>query len=347
MTYKFLPAVFFFHSFTVFLPSFTFPQIDWRVNSEIGLFRSSGDGVLKKEGLLTRLDGSLRYKYEADTRNASVSLRVRPEFYSFDNPVNSIKLKAEGSYYQVEENFNWGLNISRQRNFFNDDVVDLTYDVFTLVGSASWFYFDDMPFNILTGYAYQVIKGNEEYNLDLLFVDCKLLRTLSSDIKLGYGLYLERFFVENEIRLVNVLSGNENKGWRIGPQISFNYLKNIILNIDYRLLIHESNYTEYFSYEHWIRVIAGKIFFSDWSAFLLVDYNSFFFNKTENYVEGTTPLYTPLNLENRIYLKIAYELSDNIELYTKSGYFKDNLYEDKFSLEGWNAMIGIELNGGM
>jgi len=45
-------------------------------------------------------------------------------------------------------------------------------------------------------------------------------------------------------------------------------------------------------------------------------------------------------------LKIAYEIDNNLEVYTKGGYFKDNLYEDTFSLEGWNAMVGIELNGG-
>lgn len=347
MKYRFLPAIFCFYSFILFLPSYSFPQIDWLINSEFGLFRSSGYGILKKEGLLSRLDGTLSYKYETDTRTASASIRARPEFYSFDNPVNSIKLKAEGSFYQLEEKFNWGLNLSRQRNFFNDDVVNLTYDVFALVGNASWFYFDKMPLNILTGYAYQVIKGDEDYNLDLLFIDCKLLKTLSPEIRFGYGLYLERFFIENKIQLINILTNNDNNGWRIGPQLSLNYLGDLIVNIDYRLLIHESDYTEYFSYEHWVRLIAGKIFFSDWSAFLLVDYNSFFFKKSENFVEGSTPLYTPLNLENRIYLKIAYEINESFALYTKSGYFKDNLYEDKFSLEGWNAMIGIELNGGI
>ena len=91
--------------------------------------------------------------------------------------------------------------------------------------------------------------------------------------------------------------------------------------------------------------MAGKIFFDYLSAFLLTDFNFYKYVKSGNYVEAVTPLYTPLNSENKIYLKIAYDLSDNVEIYTKTGYFKENLYEDKFSLEGWNAMIGIELNG--
>jgi len=333
--------------FSLILISPLYSQIDWRINSEVGIFRSSGAGILKEKGFLSRLDGFLKYKYEEDKRNASLSLRVRPEFYSLDQPFNSIKLKAEGYYYQFEETFNWGLNVTRQKFFFNDNFFDLNYDVFTLIGDASGFSIGDLILNASAGYAYQVIKGEGEYNLDLLFADLKLFNPLSSDIKFGYGLYLERFFIRNEIHQQNLLTMYKNNGFRFGPQVSINYIRDFILNIDYRFLFHESGFTEYFSYEHWIRIVAGKIFFTDWSAFLLADYNSFFFRKAENYIEGVTPLYTPLNLENRIYLKIAYELNEVFELYTKGGFFKDNLYEDKFSLEGWNAMIGVELSGGM
>jgi len=191
------------------------------------------------------------------------------------------------------------------------------------------------------------IKGNEKYKLDLFFADLKLISPVSSSIKFGYGFYFERFFIRNEIDRQNILTTNRNDGIRLGPQLNINYIRDFIINIDYRMLVHESDFIEYFSYEHWIRAVAGKIFFNYWSIFLLVDYNSYHFKKNEDYIEGITPLYTPLNLENRIYLKIAYELSNNFELYTKGGYFKDNLYEDTFSLEGWNALIGIEFNGGM
>ncbi|RPI72519.1 MAG: hypothetical protein EHM47_08140 [Ignavibacteriales bacterium] len=333
--------------FILIINAFVFPQVDWRINSEVGLFKSSGYGILREESLLTRFDGFIKYVYEEDKKNASLSLRVRPEFYGSDNPINSIKLKAEGGYFQVEENFNWGLNVTGQKNFFNDVLFDFTYDVFTVVGDAAWYYFGDLTLNTNAGYAYQKIKGNEKYKLDLFFADLKLISPVSSSIKFGYGFYFERFFIRNEIDRQNILTTNRNDGIRLGPQLNINYIRDFIINIDYRMLVHESDFIEYFSYEHWIRAVAGKIFFNYWSIFLLVDYNSYHFKKNEDYIEGITPLYTPLNLENRIYLKIAYELSNNFELYTKGGYFKDNLYEDTFSLEGWNALIGIEFNGGM
>lgn len=331
----------------IIFSSFTYSQIDWRINSEVGFFRSSGYGLLREESLITRFDGLFRYRYEEDKRNASLSLRVRPEFFTSDNPINSVKIKGEVDYFQVENNFNWGLNISRQKNFFNDILFDFTYDVFVAAGNLTLFARDNFTLNTSAGYAYQTIKGDEEYNLDLYFTDIKMFSPLSNNLKFGYGFYLEKFFVKNKIDLQNFSSVYKNDGYRAGPQLSINYFRNYVLNIEYRFLLHDSEFIDYFSYEHWIRFVAGKIFFSDWSAFLLVDYNSFFFKKGDNYIEGVTPLYTPLNLENRIYLKMAYDIDSNLEVYAKGGYFKDNLYEDTFTLEGWNVMFGIELNEGM
>src|SRR3989337_2049005 len=129
MIFRLFRVTFVFH-FLIIFSSQVYSQINWHLNSEVGIFKSSGDGILKKEDLLTRFDGFLEYEYDTDIRNASVSLRVRPEFYSFKSPVNSIKIKAEGNYFQAEENFNWGLNLTRQINFFNNDVADFTYDIF-------------------------------------------------------------------------------------------------------------------------------------------------------------------------------------------------------------------------
>src|SRR3990172_7859157 len=129
MIFRLFKLTFIFYFLMVF-SSQAYSQIDWHLNSEVGLFKSSGDGILKKGDLLTRFDGSLGYEYDTDIRNVSVSLRVRPEFYSFKSPVNSIKIKAEGNYFQAEENFNWGFNLTRQINFFNNDVADFTYDIF-------------------------------------------------------------------------------------------------------------------------------------------------------------------------------------------------------------------------
>jgi hypothetical protein len=340
-------VIFFYFFLILFIPSNSFPQLKWNLNGEAGVFKSSGIGIFNYQNLLTRFEGFLKYKFDSPERNASLSLRVRPEFYNTEVPVNSIKFKAEGEYYQSEEKFNWGLNVTRQINFFNYESYDLTYDIFTLTGNSVLFFLDNMPVNLNTGYAYQVIKNDEDYNLDLFLIDLTFFNKLVPNLNFGYGIYLEKFFIIN-----NVVSnlGNldvENNGWRYGPQISLNYIKDFIINIDYKFIIHNSEFTRNLSSEHLVRLVAGKILFADWSAFILVDYNTLSIKKTINYIAGITPLYTPLNLENRIFIKLAYEINNNLEIYSRAGYFKDNLYEDRLTLEGWNAMLGIELSGGM
>lgn len=324
----------------LFFPLFVFSQIDWRVSAETGFYNSYGDAVIKKSGLITRFDSFLKYKYEQGKREASVQFRFHPELFGTISPVKSAKLKADGAYYQNEGNLTWGMNVTGQRNFLNANTVNFTYNIFAAAVNFAW---SDIGLNASTGYAYQIIKERDRYGLELLFLDLKLLQQFNSFIKYGAGFYVERFFASNEI-ILDEKNENNNNGWRTGPQISFIYLKDFILNVDYRILFHESEFTRYLSYEHWIRIVTGKIFFRDLSAFLLADYNFYRYVKSSDYVEAVTPLYTPLNSENKVYLKIAYELSDNVEVYTKTGYFKENLYEDRFSFEGWNFTFGIEFN---
>jgi hypothetical protein len=118
----------------------------------------------------------------------------------------------------------------------------------------------------------------------------------------------------------------------------------MVISSDYRFLIHESKYTKNLSYEHWIRFVAGTIFLGEWSVFILADYYSRKFRLLGNPEFLINPLYSPLNLENRVYLKISRILTENLEAYSKVGYFKDNLYENEFSIEGWNFLLGIELS---
>jgi len=107
--------IFFF--FFLFSPLVVHSQVDWRINGEAGLYNSSGDAVLESSGLITRLDSFLKYKYENENRNASIQLRLRPELYGANHSVSSIKIKADGDYYQVENDLRWGTNISVQRSF--------------------------------------------------------------------------------------------------------------------------------------------------------------------------------------------------------------------------------------
>jgi len=344
----FTPFIISFFLLLLFYIPLNYPQVDFRMNGEFGFYKSTGEETFKQNDILTRLDGSLKYNYENETRKASVQLRARPEFYRFKNSIASVKMKAEGNYSEKEEDFTWGGNLSRQLNFFNGRGLNIDYDILLASANFELPASDENSFSSNAGYGYQIIDNQGKYKLDLFFVDAMLFKSADRYFKYGYGIYLERFMINSKSHIIIGGTNSEielmNQGWRYGPELSLSFLKSMILTADYRFIIHESKYTKNLSYEHWIRFVAGVVFLNDWSVFILADYYSRKFRIKGNPEIFISPIYSSLNLENRVYLKLARTISNNLELYSKVGYFKDNLYENEFSIEGWNLLLGIELD---
>lgn len=341
------------HSFIFLLcilldPYLTYPQFGLRMNGEFGYYKSTGEESFKQDDVLTRVDASARYNYDGDTRHAALQLRARPEFYRFKNSIASVKIKAEGDFSQNEENFIWGADLSRQKNFFNGRGLKIDYDILSASANSEWLIENDNSFHFVLGYAYQNINNEGKYNSDLFFFNLVLLNASDKYFKYGYGIYVERFLINNLFYVTSQLEDSQvelmNNGWRYGPELSLTFLKSLIITADYRFLIHESKFTKNFSYEHWIRFVAGIIFLTDWSVFVLADYYTRKFRLSGDPSDSINPLYTPLNLENRVYLKLSNTLSQRFEIYSKLGYFKDNLYENELSVEGWNLLLGVEFN---
>ena len=174
--------------------------------------------------------------------------------------------------------------------------------------------------------------------MDLFLLDAEINQQAFNGAKVVYGIYTERFFLDDQYKTENI----NNKGWRIGPHISFDYLKTFLLNFDYRFLFHISEFTKSPSYEHWIRLVAGKLLMENWSVFVLTDYYFRKYTISKNLDDPYISLYTPINQDNRIYLKVAYSFSDILEIYFKTGYFRENLYNNYF-FAGWNILIGFEI----
>jgi len=329
-------------------PHFSLPQLGLRINGEFGYYKSTGEESFKQDDVLTRLDGSAKYNYEDEKRNASLQLRGRPEFYRFKNSIASVKIKAEGNFSQDEENLIWGANLSQQKNIFNGRGLKIDYDILLASAQTQWFIEDENSFQANFGYAFQNINNGGNYKLDLFFFDLLLLNSADRYFKYGYGIYVERFLINNVLNVIKEGLNSEIKlmsnGWRYGPELSLSFLRSLIITADYRFLIHESKFTKNLSYEHWIRFVAGTIFLNDWSVFVLADYYTRKFRLSGSSIDSINPLYTPLNLENRVYLKLSNTVTQNFEVYSKMGYFKDNLYENELSIEGWNLLLGVEFN---
>ena len=311
---------------------------------ETGFYKAEGTQSVEQNDLFTGLDGKLGYNYKNEKRSASIKFRVRPEFYGFYNQLNTFKLRGDASYLQNENTFTWGVNLADQKYNIKSNSFNLTYNTFILSGNAESYLWGSLPANLTVGYAYQDIGYSGEQNLDLFFGELKLFQLLNENMKLGYGLYIEKFSVTGRSSDPFTIPGKENNGWRFGPAVSYNYLGNVVINFEYRFLFHNSEYTYSSSIEHWVRLVAGKLISSRFSVFALIDYyirNFKYKPDAENY---SYLLYTTMNFDNRIFLKLSYEISNSVELYLRSGYFKENLYSNKYNYDGWNALIGIDLS---
>ncbi|MFA3783676.1 hypothetical protein ABRY23_11495 [Melioribacteraceae bacterium 4301-Me] len=318
-------------------------QFTVRGNLESGVYKSTGDFLPKESDLLFAAEGKLGYKLNKENTEAFFELRTRPEWYGLTKELFSFKLRLNGELVRREKNFDWGVNITRHLNRIAGGSVDIDYDIFAVQSNANFYWIENMPFSVAIGYAYQNIASSLPLNHDFIFLEGKLNAIFSPFFRAGYGLYIEKFFVEGET-IVNDSKINETTtGYRTGPELELNYLKDFVVNGQYRLLFLFSDESQFTTYEHWFRLVAGKILFKKMSAFLLVDYFWRSIKNAESPGEINV-LYSPFNLENNISFKIGYEPSDKFELYLKSSYFRNDLVYKDYTFEGWNFLIGMGIS---
>lgn len=317
-------------------------QIDLKGNIESGFYKSMGDFLSDESDKFFAIEGKLGYNFKKENTEAVFELKARPEWFGLDNKLFSFKFRASGDLTRHEENFDWGVGVTRRLNHISGGNVDIDYDIFSVQANSIFYWFENMPLSFVFGYAYQNLASSVQQNHDIIFTEGKIHHIFSSAFRTGYGLYLEKFLIEGEVIENNAKRNESNEGLRLGPELEIYYLKDFVINGQYRLLFHLSGNSKS-SYEHWIRLVAGKILFHRFSAFLLMDY----YWRNINYPMDSGKidiLYSPFNVENNISLKISYELSGNLELYLKGGYFRNDLVYNNYMFEGWNFLLGLELS---
>lgn len=326
------------------LSATTAAQVNWNIYTEGGLFNSINNISSHSNDLLFRADGNLNYIYSQNDFSAALKLKVRPEIYSSDNNFKSLKFKVFGNYSQTNENINWGINLTGQKNFYQNNITEFNHSIFSLTLNSDWYEIENYPMALEIGYAYQTASDNIEQNLDLLFFQAEILKSLFPNNSSHIGFYIEQFRIDNRYlgRLAN--SASQNKGWRYGPKIGFEYFEHGIVSLDYRFLFHSSEVTKNPSYEHWVRFVAGTLFSESWSIFFLVDYYYRQFTLKQENLSQEYLVYNFLDVENKVNIKLARELSEGIEPYIKAGYFKERFFNSSFNFEGWVLLIGIEIS---
>jgi hypothetical protein len=316
-----------------------FAQLSLRLNLEGGYYQSTSKSIAEsgQKDATGRLDGEIGYKYINANEILSLKLRARPEIYGLNNNLKILKLRASAGYFSGNKDFTWGINLTGQKNNYSGRNVNLNFQDLIFMLESLTEISNNISLKLNSGYGYQRISNDINQKMNLIFLDAEIIQRVFNNAKLGYGVYSERFFLNNNYNI----ESTANKGWRLGPHVSFDYLRFFIINFDYRYLFHISEVTQSPSYEHWIRFVAGKLIAENWSVFVLTDY---YFRKytIKKYLESPyLYLYTPINEDNRIYLKLAYSISEIMEVYFKVGYFRENLYNN-YSFAGWNFLAGFE-----
>lgn len=318
----------------------TFAQFSWSLDAESGIFMNRNFGI-SDQAWGANLNGKLGYKLKAENRLARFSFRAKPELYDIGNKITSLKLKATVEYYQFEENLTWSLKIDGNR--FNYNLTGTNYQTNSvfLIGEISANIISGIKTLFNAGYSNRSIETEDEITMDLVFADVLLRHNLSEQFNFGYGLYFEKFTAKNVISS-QFQTSTSTKGIRYGPQLTLSLNSEFIVRASYNFLIHDSEETEYFSTEHQLSFICGKNIFRYVSILAYLTYYSA--NLKYNETPESERLYFQSNFENTVYLKLSYDVSENLEFYFKPGYRKIELSYQSGSIEEWHLLLGLGIS---
>lgn len=318
-------------------------QIFWLISPETGYYNTGGSLIEHDKDFFLRLDSELQYKFENDLRHFTIGIKLRPEIYGFKNESSIIRLRGHGNYGEDSELFNWNINTTLQKQYYDGENFSYFNELFIISGIINPNFFSYSEFEFTPGYAYQKILIEKEQEIDLFFIEAKNKTVLFDKLSFLYGLYAEKFRIKRKDDFFAEVI-KRNSGWRYGISSSVKYFHQIVLTIDYRFLIHSSDLTRWFSYEHWFRFVAGKMITDRFSIFILADLQQRNLKSTYSLREtDIIMLYMPLNLENKFYLKSAYSITNSIDSFIKGGFFKENLFSVNYTRESWYFSFGVEI----
>ena len=328
----------------ILLHQIVLSQVFWSASCESGYYNSSGDFLQSQEEILTRLNIQGGYNYQTEKDKGNIKFQLRPEIYGFKNQLQTTKMGLDGLYSKSNKSFDWLLHLAVHQYIFTGEIADFSYDLFYFAGQLVLPFETKISLDIKTGYAYRNFNLRQTASLDIIFTQIDLLYSLNPFTNISGGIYAEKFYLKKTMNVFFDSKNNRNNGTRIGPAVKFNYTRKFVFNLDYQFLLHDSQITSYPSYDQWIRIIGGINIKKNVAVFILIDYYKKNFEYENNEI-AEEMLYSPVNAENRIYLKFSNSISKNKKVFFKIGYYDEQLFYRNYSLTGWKGYIGLEIKG--
>ncbi|MCB9258922.1 MAG: hypothetical protein H6612_06145 [Ignavibacteriales bacterium] len=329
-----LPRIFLI---SIIIPITIFSQIGLKLNLESGAFLSVSNLTENSIQSVFKLFGSIDYKTKFENSNLQLSSKIRPQFY--DSEFHSFKYKLDGSYNYFLDNLVWRINISQTGDNYDLYLFDYSYNIFLITNNLELNASEELLVNLYFGYSNYKVNYSNTINSSYFFVSALANKIINNYSFLGFGIYVQRFDTESKLTNLNLSS----LGWKYGPQIKAQYMRSFLFDAEYKFLIYNSNNTIFPSYEHNINLLSGVFLSKNVSLFLLAEFNFIRTTLKEGLSEENPIFYTPTQNENELYTKIAYKFNPTFSLYSKIGYFRENMYLDEYKLDGMNFLIGLEL----
>ena len=328
--------------FLLNVPGWTQGKMTYKLSAEGGLSHSSFGPLASQQYLLARFNGQLKYFFNGEHSAWALQGSLRPDLYLAETIPSSVILQLKGEYLQQQRHGSWGVFFEnqRQRLRFSGDGVDI--DVFQLGARGNWFVRKGQVLTLGLGYNYRDFTAAIDNQLDALVLSLRWSGQPGDGLRCYGGLYGENFRIRSLRRRADVAGREENRGWRYGPELGLEHKKALLLSGNYRLLLHQSELTDATALEHRVRLLFGKILTAEWSLFALFDY--YFRNQSYEALADAFLFYTPVDTENRFYLKLERDMGTRTDAYLKIGYVSEDFTLGTLNYAGWQGTVGIEIS---
>jgi len=320
------------------IPINSIAQIELKLNAETGLFLDLNSRAEENTELLNKFLGSLEYGNRSGSNSYKFGFKVRPQF--FNTEFHSIKYRLDGTYTLKADNLKWRSDLSYTNYDYSYTSSEYSYGIFQLINIIDLPLNRDLPVSLFFGYSRYDINYSNIIDSDIYFISVSYNKKLTNYSFISFGIFTQKYDMVSNINSGNEFSSN---GWKYGPLIKIQYMKDFIFNAEYKFLLYNTNNTKYPSYEHNINLLSGTIINRKISVFLIAKFNFIRTSLKDGITENNPIFYTPTQNENEIYLKTALKLNSSFSVYSKIGYFRENFYLEEFKLDGMNILLGLEL----
>ncbi len=315
--------------------------LSWKLESEGGYFRSGASTFDMNNGLLTRFEGALHYKKQNTSNRLDISVRLKPEFYGLDTGNHNTKLFVYGQFHHRRGRLAWQVSASGRKFSFYSNNGDISYRLFQTGGRLYYTIATGWPINFAFNYVFRNADIENRQHLNGFYMQGQIIRNLSKYWQTSAAILFEKFRLSRQFLPVADIGYSQNNGWRAGPEISLEYRKNILLAARYHYLFHKSRFSTRPMGEHWMRFLLAKVIIPRWTLLFLSDF--YFLKLPPVSPENLELVFTPVDTENRIYLKLDHDLEKNLSLYCKLGYLNEKIIFQNLSISGWQLTIGLHV----